>query len=83
MNWAGKCPHWNESVNMFEAKDNISENSDSEEDNIVLLTDSNLKNCIFVSKAWKSNFYFPENFFQIKILPSHFRKDTIICLFGV
>ena len=36
---------------MFEAKDNISENSDSEEDNIVLLTDSNLKNCIFVSKA--------------------------------
>ena len=36
---------------MFEAKDNISENSDSEEDNIVLLTDSNLKNCIFVPKA--------------------------------
>ena len=68
---------------MFEAEDNISENNDSEEDNIVLLTDSNFKNCIFVSKALKPDFLFPENFCQIKIFRSHVRKDTIICLFGV
>ena len=36
MHWAGKCPHRNESVNMFEVEDSESENSDSEEVNIVL-----------------------------------------------
>ena len=40
MHWAGKCPHQNEFVNIFEAKDSESEISDSEEVNIVLLTDS-------------------------------------------
>ena len=53
MHWAGKCPHQNESVNMFEAEDSESENSDSEEVNIVLLTDSDLKNDIFVAEALK------------------------------
>ena len=40
VHWAGKCPHQNEFVNIFEAEDSESEISDSEEVNIVLLTDS-------------------------------------------
>ena len=40
MHRAGRCPHQNEFVNIFEAEDSESEISDSEEVNIVLLTDS-------------------------------------------
>ena len=50
MRWAGKCPHRNESVSMFEAEDSQSENSDSEEVNIVLLLDSDLTNNILWQK---------------------------------
>ena len=31
----------------------------------------------------KSDSHAPENFYQIKTFPSHVRKSTIICLFGV
>ena len=31
----------------------------------------------------KSDSHVPEHFCQIKIFPSHVRKSTIICLFGV
>ena len=31
----------------------------------------------------KLDSHVPENFCQIKIFPSHFRKNTMICLFGV
>ena len=34
-------------------------------------------------KNLKSDSHVPENFCQIKIFPSHFRKNTMICLFGV
>ena len=30
----------------------------------------------------KSDSHVPENFCQIKIFPSHFRKNTMICLSG-
>ena len=53
MHWSGICPQRNKSVNMFEAEDCESENSYSEEVNIALLTDSNLKNDIFVAEALK------------------------------
>ena len=53
MHWTGKRPHQNESVNMFEVKDNEYENSDSAEVNIVLITDSDLKNDIFVTEVLK------------------------------
>ena len=53
MHWAGKCPNKNESVNMFEAEDSVSKNRDSEVVNIVLRTDSNSKNDIFVAEALK------------------------------
>lgn len=52
MHWGGKCPHQNESVNMFKAEDSKSENNDSEEINIVL-TNRNFKNDTFVQEALK------------------------------
>ena len=52
MHWGGKCPHKNESVNMFKAEDSKSENNDSEEINIVL-TNRNFKNDTFVQEALK------------------------------
>ena len=52
MHWGGKCPHQNESVNMFKAEDSKSENNDSEEINIVL-TNRNFKNDSFVQEALK------------------------------
>ena len=45
--------HTEMSLLMFEAEDSESENSDSEAVNIVLSTDSNLKNDIFVAEALK------------------------------
>ena len=36
-----------------------------------------------VKASLKSDSHVPENFCQIKIFPSHVRKNTIICLFGV
>ena len=38
---------------MFKSEDSESENSDSEEVNVVLLIDSDLKNDIFVAEALK------------------------------
>ena len=52
MHWGGKCPHQNESVNMFKAEDSESENNDSEDINIVL-TNRNFKNDTFVPEALK------------------------------
>ena len=31
---------------------------------------------------FKSDYHVPENFCQIKIFPSHVRKNTVIYLFG-
>ena len=53
MHRARKCPHRSEPVNMFKSEDSESENSDSEEVNVVLLMDSDLKNDIFVAEVLK------------------------------
>ena len=52
MNWAGKCPHQNESVNISQENNSDSENTD-EEINIVLFTENESNNEIFVVEALK------------------------------
>ena len=43
----------------------------------------NSNKAVLVQVFLKSDSHVPENFCQIKIFPSHFRKNTMICLFGV
>ena len=52
MHWAGKCPHRNESVNISQENNSDSENTD-EEINIVLFTENESNNEIFVVEALK------------------------------
>ena len=52
MHWAGKCPHRNESVNISQENNSDSENTD-EEINIVLFTENESNNEIFVAEALK------------------------------
>ena len=43
-----------------------------------------LPTCLMVKfNGFKSDSHVPKNFYQIKTFPSHVRKSTIICLFGV
>ena len=52
MDWAGKCPHRNESVNISQEHNSDSENTDKEI-NIVLFNENESNNEIFVAEALK------------------------------